>query len=147
MMEDLPGKRLEILKETVPQLSRIAVLGNPANPNPSYGTWMHSLTVAARGLGLQLHVVELRRADELDSAFVAMTRADADALIVMRIDARTATLARLLPLSLVSTPKTSSPLQAEVSRNAESIGLATLSRLARLRPLRLHTSLLGLNHS
>ena len=52
MMEDLPGKRLEILKETVPQLSRIAVLGNPANPNPSYGTWMHSLTVAARGLGL-----------------------------------------------------------------------------------------------
>ena len=57
---------------------------------------MHSLTVAARGLGLQLHVVELRRADELDSAFVAMTRADADALIVMRIDARTATLARLL---------------------------------------------------
>ena len=83
MMEDLPGKRLELLKETVPQSTRIAVLGNPATSNPGYGTWLHSLTVAARGLGLSLHVVELRHAEELDSAFVAMTRASADALIVL----------------------------------------------------------------
>ena len=44
---------------------------------------MHNLTVAARALGLQLHVVEVRRADELDTAFAAMTRAGADAVIVM----------------------------------------------------------------
>jgi putative tryptophan/tyrosine transport system substrate-binding protein len=78
---ELPAKRLELLKEVVPQSARVAVLANPANA--SYKPWMNSLTVAARALGLQLHVVEVRRADELDTAFAAMTRAEADALIVL----------------------------------------------------------------
>jgi putative ABC transport system substrate-binding protein len=78
---ELPGKRLEILKETVPQSARIAVLAHPANP--SYESNMHNLHVAARALGLHLHVVEMRRADELDSAFAAITHAGADALIVL----------------------------------------------------------------
>jgi len=78
---ELPGKRLEILKETLPQSTRIAVLGNPAFA--PYETWLHSLTAAARALDLYLHVVELRRADELDSAFAAITGAGADALIVL----------------------------------------------------------------
>jgi putative ABC transport system substrate-binding protein len=78
---ELPGKRLEILKETVPQSARIAVLAHPANP--SYASHMHNLTGAARALGLHLHVVEVRRADELDSAFTAMTQAGADALLVL----------------------------------------------------------------
>jgi putative tryptophan/tyrosine transport system substrate-binding protein len=78
---ELLGKRLELLKETVPQSTRIAVLANPANP--AYQDNMANLTVAARGLGLSLHVVEVRRADELDTAFAAMTRAEADALIVL----------------------------------------------------------------
>jgi len=78
---ELPGKRLELLKETVPQSTRIAVLANPASPY--YAPWMNSLTVAARALGLHLHVLELRSAEELDSAFAAMTRAGADALLVL----------------------------------------------------------------
>jgi putative ABC transport system substrate-binding protein len=78
---ELPGKRLELLKELVPQRARIAVLANPANP--SYGSRMHSLTGAARGLGLHLHVVEVRHADELDPAFAALPQARADALLVM----------------------------------------------------------------
>jgi len=78
---ELPGKRLELLKETVPQLSRIAVLANPANP--AYAPGMHNLTGAARALGLQLQVVEVRRADELDTALAVMSRAGADALIVL----------------------------------------------------------------
>jgi putative ABC transport system substrate-binding protein len=77
---ELPGKRLEILKETVPQLSRLAVLANPANP--AYKPAMHNLTRAAQALGLQLQVVEVRRADDLDTAFAAISRAGADALIV-----------------------------------------------------------------
>ena len=44
---------------------------------------MHNLTVAAQALGLHLHVVEIRRADELDTAFAAMTQARADALFVV----------------------------------------------------------------
>lgn len=78
---ELPGKRLELLKEMVPQSTRIAVLANPAGL--SYGTWMHTLTVAARALGLSLHVLELRSAEELDSAFAALTREGADALLVL----------------------------------------------------------------
>jgi putative ABC transport system substrate-binding protein len=62
MTAELPGKQLELLKETVPQSTRVAVLANPTAP--SYQPWMHSLTVAARALGLHLHVVEVHRADE-----------------------------------------------------------------------------------
>ena len=78
---ELPGKRLELLKETVPQSARIAVLADP--DAPTYESTMNNLTVAARALGLQLHVVELRRADELDTAFAAMTQERADALLVI----------------------------------------------------------------
>src|SRR5712691_2425279 len=59
---ELTGKRLELLKETVPQSARIAVLANPASPY--YEPKMNILTVAAKALGLQLHVVELRSPDE-----------------------------------------------------------------------------------
>jgi putative ABC transport system substrate-binding protein len=77
----LPEKRLELLKEAVPQSRRIAVLADPASPY--YASRMHNLTVAAQALGISLHVVELRRADELASAFAAMTRQGADALLVI----------------------------------------------------------------
>jgi len=87
---ELPGKRLEFLKETVPQSTRIAVLANPADI--SYATWMNNLTVAARALGLQLHVLELHSADELDNAFAAMTQAGADALLVVEDPVLTARL-------------------------------------------------------
>ena len=78
---ELPGKRLELLKETVPQSTRIAVLANPANP--TYASRMHNLTGAARALGLHLHVVEVHRADELDTAFTGLTQAGADAVLVL----------------------------------------------------------------
>ena len=78
---ELPGKRLELLKETVPQSTRVAVLANPAFE--VYPLYLHNLTVAARALGLHLQVVEVRRAEELDPAFAAMTREHADALMVL----------------------------------------------------------------
>jgi putative tryptophan/tyrosine transport system substrate-binding protein len=81
LLEELPGKRLEILKETVPHSARIAVLVNPANPTAT--ALLHNLTVAAQELRLHLHVVELRRAEALDTAFAAMTHEGADALIVV----------------------------------------------------------------
>jgi len=81
LMAELPGKRLELLKETVPQSTRVAVLANP--DNPVYKLYLNNLTVAARALGLHLHVVEVHSADELDPAFAAVTRAGADALMVL----------------------------------------------------------------
>ena len=44
---------------------------------------LHGLTVAAQALGLHLHVVEVRRADELDTAFAALPQARADVLLVI----------------------------------------------------------------
>jgi putative ABC transport system substrate-binding protein len=79
--EGLVSKRLELLKEIVPQSARIAVLTNPANP--LHASWMNDLTMTAQALGVQLYVVEVRRADELDSAFGAMTQAGAYALLVL----------------------------------------------------------------
>jgi putative tryptophan/tyrosine transport system substrate-binding protein len=81
---ELPGKRLELLKATVPQSTHIAVLANPAN-NPYSGTLMANLTVAAQALGLHLQVLKFCSAEELDSAFAAMTRAGADALLVATV--------------------------------------------------------------
>jgi ABC-type uncharacterized transport system substrate-binding protein len=81
LMAELPSKRLEILKETVPHSARIAVLVNPDNP-PNKSV-LHTLTVAAQALRLHLHVVELRHAEELDMAFAAITQEGADALMVL----------------------------------------------------------------
>jgi putative tryptophan/tyrosine transport system substrate-binding protein len=81
LMADLPHKRLEILKETVPHSARIAVLVNPDNPPAT--SMLATLTVAAQALRLHLHVVELRHAEELDTAFAAMTHEGVDALMVL----------------------------------------------------------------
>ena len=81
LMTEIPGKGLELLKEAVPQSVRVAVLGNPADP--TYEARMHNLRRAAQALSLPLHVLEVRRADELDAAFAAMTRERADALLVL----------------------------------------------------------------
>jgi putative ABC transport system substrate-binding protein len=78
---ELPGKRLEFLKEIVPQSTRVAVLVNTSNPTAQ--SLLHNLTVAAQELRLPLHVVALRSPDELDAGFAAMTHTGADALIVM----------------------------------------------------------------
>ncbi len=77
---DLVGKRLELLKETLPKLSRVAVLWNPNEPGtPSI--WKESELVAPN-LGLQLHSMQVRSPDKLASAFEAATKARSTALSV-----------------------------------------------------------------
>jgi putative tryptophan/tyrosine transport system substrate-binding protein len=76
----LAGKRLELLKETVPKLSRVAVLWNPKNQG-SEQSWKESL-VSARELGLQLYSMEVSSADRFDSAFKEATKARSAALAV-----------------------------------------------------------------
>jgi putative ABC transport system substrate-binding protein len=84
LQADLPGKRLELLKETVPQSTRIAVLWNPVGPGyASRQSLLQNLTVAARALGLELHVVEVRQVDEVETVFTVLPQARVDALLVM----------------------------------------------------------------
>ena len=91
MAPELVGKQLEMLKEAVPKVSRMAVLGNPANAGTA--PQLREAEGAARALGVRLQPLEARDSKEIDSAFVAMTRERAGALIVlvdvMLIDHRT----------------------------------------------------------
>jgi len=77
---ELAGKRLELLKETVPKLSRVAVLWNPQAAS-SKQEWKESLH-PARELTLQLHSMEVSSADKLESAFKEAIKARSAALAV-----------------------------------------------------------------
>jgi len=79
---ELAGKRLELLKEVVPRLSRVAVLWNPENPGSALR--MREAEAAARSLHLQLHSAEARSPNDLEPAFSAMKRERAGALITLR---------------------------------------------------------------
>jgi putative tryptophan/tyrosine transport system substrate-binding protein len=74
----LVGKRLELLKETIPKLSRVAVMWNPEDPG-SRQEWKES-QLPARELGLQLHSMEVNSADKIDGAFKETARAGSGAL-------------------------------------------------------------------
>jgi putative tryptophan/tyrosine transport system substrate-binding protein len=63
----LAGKRLELLKDAVPRLSSVAILWEPKNQG-SEESWKES-QVPARALGLQIHSMEVNRADRFESAF------------------------------------------------------------------------------
>jgi len=76
----LAGKRLELLKETVPNLSRVAMLWNPQNPGNAQ-QWKES-QLPARELGLQLHSIEVSSADKFETAFKEATKAHSGALAV-----------------------------------------------------------------
>jgi putative tryptophan/tyrosine transport system substrate-binding protein len=78
---ELSGKRLELLKDTVPALSHVAVLANPANPVTA--AELRETQRAVQALPVQLHVVEVRGPQELDSAFSALRSLRTDALIVL----------------------------------------------------------------
>jgi ABC-type uncharacterized transport system substrate-binding protein len=75
------SKQLELLKETVPKVHRVAILSNPANPGQP--AVIKNVKVAAQSLGAQLQLLEARGLTEFDGAFAAMARERAGALLVM----------------------------------------------------------------
>jgi putative ABC transport system substrate-binding protein len=77
---ELGGKRLELLKETVPKLSRVALLWDPQNSG-SAQAWKES-QLPARELDLQLHSMEVSSADKFEGAFKDATKAGSAALAV-----------------------------------------------------------------
>jgi putative ABC transport system substrate-binding protein len=82
MATDLIGKRLEILKEAVAGISRVAVLRNPTAPDASI-KWQEVET-AARVLKLQIQSVEVARPNDFAGAFKAAIKHRAGALMVLR---------------------------------------------------------------
>jgi putative ABC transport system substrate-binding protein len=76
----LAGKRLELLKETTPRLTRVAILWNPQDMG-SRQQWNESQLVG-RELSLQLHSMEVSSADKLENSFKEAVRARTTALLV-----------------------------------------------------------------
>ena len=92
LLPELSGKRLELLKETLPKITRIAVLGpapRPAVWNPTDAAVQPAVDVfkevevAAQAHTLQLYSLEVRSAEDVDTAFVTMKKARLNALLTL----------------------------------------------------------------
>ena len=81
LARELGGKRLELLKEAVPKLARVAVLYDPANAG-SVLEVKEVLPVAARALGLTIQPWEVRAADDFERVFAALNKRRPDGLYV-----------------------------------------------------------------
>ena len=97
---ELAGKRLQMLKELVPTLSRVAVLYNPEDRNKALE--YKQLQEAARGMNLMLRPFEARSPGEIDAAFVGMADDHAQALVTLADPLMNFHVKRLADLGLKS---------------------------------------------
>ncbi len=81
MVQELEGKRVELLKNIVPRLSRIAVLKNPANP--VMAIVFNEARTAARALHVTLEPVDIRAVDEFENTFATIAKARPGAILVL----------------------------------------------------------------
>jgi len=79
---ELSGKRLELLKEIVPRLTRVVIFGNAANPGNAQA--LKETEDAARAMGIKLQYLEIGKADDIESAFKAAHREQSQALITLQ---------------------------------------------------------------
>jgi len=77
---ELTAKRLELLRELVPSVARVAVLVNPAGPSTE--TTLRDVEPAARGMGVQINVLNASTSREIDAAFATFVDRRPDALFV-----------------------------------------------------------------
>jgi putative ABC transport system substrate-binding protein len=80
LIAEITAKRLELLKEVSPRVTRVAVLWGPY---PFSAAVLREVESASRTLGLTLHEIEVQQPIELDSAFARMTAWRAQALLVL----------------------------------------------------------------
>ena len=93
---DLASKRLELLKETVPGLSRVAMLINPSRAADAH---VRVASVTARNLGIELHVVEARSPGDLDTAFRVARQKRVEALDIVATGLMNSHRARVVNLA------------------------------------------------
>ncbi len=79
ILDELAGKRLALLKEIAPRISRVAVLWNPDHADPEY----REIQSAAQAMKVRLQSLQVRRGEDFDSQFHAATKAKSQALIVV----------------------------------------------------------------
>jgi putative ABC transport system substrate-binding protein len=93
---EVHGKRLELLKQALPGISRVAVLTNPGNP--IHAVFWKETHAAAQTLGVQLQPVKLRGPEDFDEALAATARGRAEALLAFDDSLTLAYRTRLVPL-------------------------------------------------
>ena len=103
---ELGGKCLELLRELLPTVTQVAVLVHATDPFAR--SFLANIESAAQSLGIRLHPIVVRGAEEFDSAFMTMRQEEAGAVIVQPLLAtpRTAALARQHHLPAISLPPT-----------------------------------------
>ncbi len=94
---ELSAKRLELLKETVPRLARVAVL---YGPDPRVAATLDAMAVAARPLGIRLQPLEARGPQDFDRVFAEIARERAGAFVLLPTSLSPAYGARLGDLAL-----------------------------------------------
>lgn len=98
MMTETNVKGLELFKEAVPTLSRVAVVWDPATP--SHGPGLKAVKAAGRSLGIGMLSVAVRSARDFDAAFADIARQQADGLLVLSTPLYIAGAKRLAQLAL-----------------------------------------------
>ena len=95
---DLDAKAMEILKEVMPQATRIGVLWNPTTPSQVPG--LQAVKTAGERLALTLHIVPAAAADDFDAAFASMARENVGGVFVVPAPVTITQRARLAELAL-----------------------------------------------
>jgi ABC-type uncharacterized transport system substrate-binding protein len=109
---ELSGKRLELLKEAIPKLSRVAVLWNPANQG-ALAEW-RATQAAASVLRVTLQSLEVRNPSDVPKALSAMTQKQPDALITFLSALTTAYRPIIVEFAAKQRLPTIFPLKADV---------------------------------
>ena len=78
---EISGKQLELLKEIVPKLSRVAVLGTSTNPGNAQA--LREMELAAGALGVKLQYLDVRGPKDIETAFRAASKERADAVLLL----------------------------------------------------------------
>jgi putative ABC transport system substrate-binding protein len=78
---EISGKQLELLKEIVPRLSRVAVLGHSTEPGNAQA--LREVEVAAGAFGVQLQYLDVRGPKDIETAFQAATKGRVDAILML----------------------------------------------------------------
>ena len=118
---ELSGKRLELLKEVIPKLSRVAFLTPPAK---AFRTSIKETELAAQTLGLQLQVLQISGADELEGAFNAAKKLRAGALVQAQATSLSPYQSRIIDLAA----KNRLPTMYYNQRSVEMGGLMSYGR-------------------
>jgi putative ABC transport system substrate-binding protein len=97
---ELSGKRLELLREIIRDLSRLAILLNPDDPPVVFS--LRETEKTARAWGMEVSLVEARSGEDLDGAFALITKIRPQALIILPASLMTKYAARIAELALNS---------------------------------------------